>query len=166
MALQKAPSKNPDKPTRKKSTELKNIIRGLVLALTMYSCTENYPNNEFNFSYDWNNKIEGCYNIHFNHSEGSAGYNVDNYNINLSQIGKTYILRINEDEYNVGSPEEAEDLVCDLISTKNKSFVHDKYIKKAESKTADFMKKYSEYKDNPERPRKLSIKLKNGKPQK
>lgn len=157
---------NQDKKKTKKSSNLGKFAKALVFGLSLSACTSDYPNNEFNFSYDSNNdRIEGYYNISFNHSEGSAWYSVDSYNINLSQTGDSYILKINDKEYRVKSPDEAKNRICEYISGKKEGYVHEESLQKADNKTADFMERYKKYANDQDRAPEKSIKLKNGKVQ-
>ena len=140
----------------------KNFTKALLISLGIASCGNDYPNNEFNLRYDPNtDKIEGYYNIKFNHSHGSAWYSIDNYNINLSQTDSSYLLKINDDEYKVSSPEEAKNIIYTHISKENEWFVHEEYIKKAENKTADFIEKYNEYANDENRTPEKTIQLNN-----
>ena len=144
-----------------------NFVKALILSLAISSCESDYPNNEYNFCYDSNtDKIEGYYNIRFNHSQGSAWYSIDSYNISLTQNGTTYTLKINDDNFKVKSPEDAKSKICNYIAIKKEWFVHEKYLKKADDKTADFMEQYKEYSNDQDRAPEKSVKLKDGKVQK
>ena len=151
----------------KKSNNLGKFAQAIILALGISACSSDYPNNEFNFSYDSsNNRIEGYYNISFNHSEGSAWYSIDSYNISLSQSGDSYILKINDKEYKVKSPDEAKNRICEYIADENEGYVHEKYLQKADDKTADFMEEYKKYAKDEHKSPKKSISLKNRKSKK
>jgi hypothetical protein len=65
--------------------------------------------------------------------------------------------------YRVKSLKEAENKICEQISSENEGFVHEKYIKRAEDKTAEFMEKFNEYQNNPDRPEKRTVPLGNNK---
>jgi len=155
-------SKNPEKKAKKVSG-WKKVAAVLSIAWVLASCDGNYSyvNWEFEQNPDNPKEVRGRFNIHFDHSEGSAWYNTDNYNIDVIQGESWYIVKINgKDKYKVGSLKEAEDKICELIYDENESFVHEKYIQKAEKKTARFTEKYDEYQNNPNRPKKRTVSLK------
>lgn len=170
MTYHKNPSNSIDNQNRnepKKSSNLGNFAKALVLALGVSACSSDYPNNEFNFNYDSsNNRIEGYYNISFNHSEGSAWYSIDSYNISLSQSGDSYVLKINDKEYKVKSTDEAKNIICEYIANENEGFVHESSLQKADNKTTDFMEEYKKYAKDEHKSPKKSISLKNRKSKK
>ncbi len=158
-------SKHPEKKP-KKASRLKNVARAFFIAWLLASCNGNYSQKEWGFEQNPDNpkEVRGHFNIHFNHSEGSAWYNTDNYNIDVVQNGTWYIIQINgKDMYRVKSLKEAENKICEQISSENEGFVHEKYIKNAEDKTAEFMEKFNEYQNNPDRPEKRTVPLGNNK---
>ena len=133
-----------------KASRLKNAVMATVLsaAWLFASCDGNYSWKYWKFEQNPDNpkEVRGRYNIHFNHSEGSAWYNTDNYNIDVIQDGTWYIVQINgKNMYKVNNLKEAEDKISEYISDQNEGFVKERYIKKAEEKTVEFMEKFNEY---------------------
>ena len=158
--------KHPGKPG--KTSRLKNaiMVATITVAWLFASCDGNYSWKYWNFGLNPDNpkEVRGRYNVHFKHSEGSAWYNTDNYNIDVIQEGTWYIVQINgKNMYKVNSLKEAEHKICELISDENEGFVHKRYIKKAEEKTVEFMEKFNEYQNNPDRPEERTVPLGNNK---
>lgn len=157
--------KNPEKKSKKVSG-WKKAAAMLSLIWVLASCDGHYSyvNWEFEQNPDNPKEVRGRFNIHFDHSEGSAWFNTDQYDIDVDQNGKWYIVKVNgEDKYKVGSLKEAEDKICELIRDENEDFVKDRYIKDAFKKTARFTEKYEEYQSNPNRPKKRTVSLKDDK---
>ena len=149
-----------------KTSRWKNFAMALSIAWLLASCDGHYSYNNWEFEENPDNpkEVRGRFNVHFDHSESYAWSNTDQYDINVDQSGTWYIVKINgEDKYKVGSLKEAEDKICELISDENEGYVHDRYIKKALKKTARFTEKYDEYQNNPNRPKKRTVSLKDGK---
>jgi len=158
-------SENPEKKSKKVS-KWEKVAMVLSIAWLLASCDGHYSYNNWEFEENPDNpkEVRGRFNVHFDHSEGSAWSNTDQYDIDVDQNGTWYIVKINgEDKYKVGSLKEAEDKICELISDENEGYVHDRYIKKALKKTARFTEKYDEYQNNPNRPKKRTVSLKDGK---
>lgn len=152
--------KNPEKNPKKVSRWGK-VAATLYIAWVLASCDGHYSyvNWEFEQNPDNPKEVRGRFNVHFDHSEDT-----DQYDIDVIQNGTWYIVKINgEDKYKVGSLKEAEDKICELIRDENEDFVQDRYIKKALKKTARFTEKYEEYKSNPNRPKKRTVSLVDGK---
>ena len=141
-----------------------NKAKTLIIAWVLWfsSCDGSYPNNQFNFSSN-SKEIRWSYNIQFIHSESSAGSHTDNYNIDLHQTNTWYVIKINDDKFNVNNIQEAQHTINHYILKKEDDFVHKKYINKSISKTANFIEQFNKYKDDPNRASTKSVSLKNGK---